>query len=182
MPEPPALAGQRVPAAFLNGLPVAAATLAPVSISNSVAELAVATFSFPVGDPSAQVGSGYQFKLYGTADTVLTPTLTFRFRIGTVTGGTFLNGYALTCRTGTNLAWALDAWVYFAGIGSGGSVDGNGYFNESVVASAAAIHPVLGSNTAIDTTSTMNFLVTAQWGTASASNICRSLQGAAYRI
>ncbi len=177
------LAGQRITASLLNSLPVSV-PMATGSIASSVAEAVIGTFTFPANDPAAAAGSGYRFHVFGTADDTGTPTLTLRVRAGGLAGTIITAGLGPTaCQaTVTNMKWAMDIWGYYSAAGAGGTLDFNGNVNEQVFQATWTAHPVLGLNIAMDTTATVTFVVTAQWGTSSASNICRTLTGAAYRI
>jgi hypothetical protein len=192
MPLPPVLAGQRITAALLNGLPTGIA-LATGSMANSATETVIGSFQIPANTITA-VNSGFQYYIYGTADNVVTatPTIAFSTRLGT-TGTTSDQGIAfgptITCRATaqTGQGWWIEGWINFGVTGASGGVYQRADFYQAITAAPNTMTPVLsgglvsgGGN--INTTVANQLTVTAHWSAASASNIARSLAGALYLI
>lgn len=151
------------------------------SIANSVTETVIGTFnSIPANDPIA--GSCYHVSARGTADFTTSPTVTIRVRLDSITGARQFDSGALTCAgTLTNRAWAVEARFMVTATGVSGSYETFGWYNDGIRSSNSQI----GSNftgQVIDTTSAHTVVVTATWGTASASNVCRSLAGTLERV
>jgi hypothetical protein len=179
-------AGGKVSAAYLNGLPAAVAPLATGSVSNTTAETVIGSFSIP-GSTITATGNGLAFRIFGTADATGTPNLTLKMHFGTA-GSTadllIFTGLTIAARAGTNFGWVLDGWFYFTTVGASGVIDGVAYQSQQV--STATDSPpnwafATGLST-IDTTVAESLTVSATWGTASASNVCRTLVGAVYPI
>lgn len=172
------------PVGAVSTSPLAPAALSPLTtgaIANSVAETVIGTFTIPANDPIA--GSGYRFRVYGGASDVLTPTLTFRFRLTNATGTVFMTGLALTCITSASMRYSVDGWLYFNAVGAAGKLRASGILSESIAATAPALHSLLGGDTTgVDTTSPVVLCVTAQWSAASPSNNCVTFNGSMERI
>jgi len=176
----PVAAGQRVTAALLNGLPVTLSQLATGSVASSVAETVIGTVTIPANDPT--VGQGYMLRVFGSADDVLTPTLHLRLRL-TSAAGTLISDFGTqTCRTATNMQFIVDCPLYFTAAGAAGAFYNFGEMREEFVTAAAVEHDSGSIGVAADTTAPVVIVITAVWGTSSASNICRTLAGALTRI
>lgn len=181
---PPVLAGQRITANLLNGLPVTVAQLATSSFNNSGVEQVIGSFTAPAGDVTA-VGQGYQMRIFGSCDSAAgTALLTWKLRLNSLTGTLVSTAIAVTPRTTTNAPFTVDAWLYFTAVGASGTVDVQGYLNEGVTSGATVLHPILSAPNigTIDTTSAATYVLTALWGTAATGNAVRTLAGGMNRI
>jgi len=174
-------AGQKIGAETLNDLPAHLADLSTGSVTNSTTETTIGTFSaaIPANDPV--VNSGYQLRVTGTTDTTGTPTLRLRAYIGSVAAGNLIydSGAVATSGAATGRPWQLEAWFLITGTGSGGTADGGGWVNSAHIASSPLFDSQTGA--AIDTTAAQDILITATWGTASASDTARTTAGAIIR-
>lgn len=180
------VAGQKITAALLNGLPAQVAALSTGSVSNTLAETVIGSFSIPAGQVSA-TGNGLAFRIFGTADTTATPALQLKMHFGTA-GSTsdllIFTGLSITARTGTSMAWVLDGWFYFTTVGASGVICGVALQSQQVSTATDSPPNWAFANTLspVDTTVAESLTVSATWGTASTSNICRTLAGAVYPI
>ncbi len=175
------LAGSDITAAALNALPAPLDTLAIGSVTNSAAETTIGTFAngIPANDPG--LNSAYVFTVSGTCDVTATPTLRLRLYIASVTTAhRIFDSGVLTTSAGAGQPWWLWARVIITGTGSSGTHDPGGIGAFAAV-SAAAITSIFTAQT-INTTIANQILLTAQWGTASASNTCRSTGGTMGRL
>ena len=180
------VAGQKITAALLNGLPAQVAALSTGSVSNTTAETVIGSFAVPAGQVTA-TGNGLAFRIFGTADATGTPALALKMRFGTTGSTSDLLIYtylSITARAGTGFGFALDGWFYFTTVGSSGVICGVSQQSQQI--STATDSPpnwAFASNlSTIDTTVAESLTVSATWGTASTSNVCRTLVGACYPI
>jgi len=183
MGESPILAGQRITAGVLNGLPVTLSTLVTGSVDNSATETIIGTWTIPAND--AVAGSGYQFRVIGTADiTSVTNTVRLRLRLGSVAGALLMQGSALTVPAGafTNRWWNMHGYIYTPAAGSSGSLDGSSWWAEALQSSTPdeAISGCTAQS--VDTTAAILLCVTADWGNAVSGDIVRTLDGGLNRI
>ena len=160
------------------------ATADGTAVANSTTE----TIAFPnvtIPGNFLQDGRSLRVRVFGKHSTTATPTLTFRLRWGGVTGTVVVASGAITCGSAvTNAPWEIDLILTTRSNGSTGTVMGNG--SVSVWDDAA---PTVGSTTnvpgvsalcagggvapaavTLDLTVDTALSITAQWGTASASN------------
>lgn len=149
------------------------------SVTNSVSETVIGTFTLPANDMVAN--AGYRFEVAGTADTTGTPTINIRARFTSASGTLLWATGSLTARTATGMYWTLAGWMYCLATGASGSVFFDATCHQAIVAAGIAenLNGVTGGT--VDTTSTVLVVVTAQWGTASTSNTCRTLAGSISR-
>lgn len=154
------------------------------ALANSTTETAIATLTVPAND--ASVGAVYRIKAFGTCSVTGTPTLTFRARMGGVAGnGTSLS--AITVRSGaTDGQWEVEAHMFCTAVGVSGAFHATAKAQHNLITGATTWTP-LGPNvttTAVtaNTTGSLDFVVTAQWGTASASNTLTCRGFAAERV
>jgi len=178
MGESPVLAGQAVTDKVLNGLPVTLSTLVTGSSSAS-AETIIGTWTIPAND--AVAGSGYQFRVIGTADIPSAATLRLHLRLASATGALLMQGAALTSGvTGSNHWWNMRGYLYANAAGSSGSLDGSSWWAEAIQSSTPAEVASGLISQAVDTTSTILLCVTASIGTGAAT--VRTLDGGLNRI
>jgi hypothetical protein len=140
------------------------------SVASSNAETVIGTFTVPANDSAAVAGSGYQFRINGLGGT----------QIGNQPG-------ALTCRTtATGMQYAIDGWLYFITAGASAQLSGHSVLDESVSSATPVVHGngTFGASNpgTFDSTAAWTLVLTATWGTSSASNIARTLTGGLYRI
>jgi len=102
----------------------------------------------------------------GFFSSILAPTLRIKVKFGSTV---ILDTTAKTVGNHTNAGWRLDAEITCRTTGGSGTVFGQGLFQEigGVINSHALVNTAA---TTIATTSSQTITVTAQWGTASASN------------
>jgi hypothetical protein len=149
-----------------------------VSSGTAVANTASETIIFPdVTIPANFMADGrvLRLRVQGQHSTTGTPTLIFRVRWGGV-GGTLLAVSAtITCGSGvTAKLWDLDVVLQVRSNGSTGTivaigdveVNGATAFEQAMCAGGTATPAA----TSVDLTTDKALSVTAQWGTASASN------------
>ena len=175
------LAGQEVIADALNDLPAHLADLTTGSVTNSVAETTIGTFSAAIAANDATTNSGYRLQVTGTTDTTATPTLRIRAYIGSIAAGNMIYDSTAKATSGaaTGKPWYLSVTFLVTGTGTGGTASAGGWLHSDHIAAS----PVTDAETgvAIDTTAAKDILVTATWGTASASNTARTSGGSIVR-
>lgn len=141
------------------------------TLSNSATETVIVTFTIPAND--AVVGAVYRIFAWGTGSVTATPTMTWRSRLGGVAGAS-MGGHAATARSGmTDGKWRVTALVSVAGTGATGTW--NPWFevfsNFVSNTSPYTFGMDLTSSPTNATTSAQDFVITAQWSAASASNV-----------
>jgi hypothetical protein len=173
----PVLAGQAITAGMLNGLPVTLSTLVNGSIANSAVETTIGTFTVPAND--AVAGSGYEFRVLGSADVkaATTPTMRFRLRLTNASGTLLMQGAALTATAGNGRAWGMRGYIYANAAGSSGLMDGWTWWAEALQSATPSEGASSVTQQAVDWTSPVVLCVTAAWGTADVANIARTLDG-----
>ena len=176
------LAGQDLTAATLNALPAPLDVLTTGSVTNTTTETTIGTFpnGIPAGDASAN--SGYEFVVTGTYDSSGTPTLRIRLYVASIATGNRIYDSAAhtTAGTGTNQPWWVRGHLVVIGTGSGGTFDGGGV--AGIADGTVNTIMSLFAADAINTTVANPIIVTAAWGTASTSNICRTRGGTLGRL
>lgn len=177
----PVYAGQRVTAGTLNALPGDIVTLTTGNTVNSSTEVTIGTFSACIPANDAVVNGGYRWLIFGSTDTTGTPTIRFRFYVGSAAGANLIfdSGSGTTNGAATNKPWSILAWMMVITTGTTGTFEGFGLANSAHINAS----PLTNNNHAstINTTVSNDVIVTAQWGTANASNNCRTLAGSAQR-
>lgn len=148
---------------------------ASTTVANSAAETVIAVMTIPAGD--AVVGAVYRIKAWGVASVTGTPTLTFRSRLGGVAGTALGSSGARTASSGvSNRSWQVTADLTCLSTGAAGTWFACQITYEAVTLAGsppfASPGLVLDGTTSVtvDTTVSEDFVVTATWGTASASN------------
>jgi hypothetical protein len=154
-------------------------------IANTTTETIAATYTISAGDATA--GAVYKITAWGVASTTGTPTLTFKNRMGGVSGSSNASIPLTAASSVSNKVWKAELYVTILTTGGSGTWTGNLTVEEGI--SVAGANPVVavtrmdGSGvSAINTTTSTDMCITLQWGTASASNswTCRGF--AAERI
>jgi hypothetical protein len=156
----------------ING-PVYANTSAGTAVSNTTTETNLLS-GYTIAANDCVPGRTYRVTakgIYGTAGTA--PTLNIKLKLGTTVLAT--TGATTTKASTTNRQWMLSADVICITTGASGSVEAAGSFVYTTAANAAASSDVHWemANTAtvtVDTTTAQALTISAQWGTANASN------------
>jgi hypothetical protein len=126
-------------------------------------------------------GTVYRIRLFGTFTTTGTPTIQFRIYFGATL---IANGTAVTSPNNSNGLFAIQADIYAAAVGAGGSV--RVYMRGELTAGTGTITPTnflaSGASVVVDFTANQVIDITAQWGTANAANTLQFLRGYIERI
>ncbi|HJT92391.1 MAG TPA: hypothetical protein VJ777_10660, partial [Mycobacterium sp.] len=145
------------------------------TVANTAAETVIAVMTIPAAD--AVAGAVYRIKAWGTASVTGTPTLTLRSRLGGVAGAALGSSGARTASSGvTNRSWQITCDLTCLTTGASGTWFASQMTCEAVTVAAAAPFASPGlildgtSAVTVDTTVSEDFVLTATWGTASASN------------
>lgn len=179
-----AAAGTDITAALLNSLPFPLDTLAIGSVTNSTSETTIGTFAVGIPANDASFNSGYRFKITGSWDSTATPTIQLRLYLGSLMTGTrriFDSGSMTGSGAGTSKAFWLDAFLICTLGGGSGTMDCGGLMT---IVNTSTGQPVSSAFTGqtFNTTFTQQLILTAQFGTASASNTARTLSGVMGRL
>lgn len=178
-------------ASGLNGtIPLSAlAKTSTTTLSNSTTETVLHTFTIAGSD--ASVGSVYSIRATGTMDwTTGSPTVTFRVRLGGVSGATIAS-CTVACTSSASTsgpAWNVEGDIVCITTGSSGTWRGSIKALAGIQSGGfgAAANPATAgapsSAVTQTTTSTNDLVITAQWSAASASNTIRCDTGYASRI
>ena len=143
------------------------------TVANTTTETVIATLTIPAND--MVVGATYRVTAWGVASVTGTPTLVFKNRIGGVAGNS--NGtITITASSGvSNKVWRATFLAVCLTTGASGTWHGNLEVAEGV--SVAGANPTTcvvrmdgNSTVSVDTTASQDMVITADWGTASASN------------
>ncbi|MEU1272971.1 hypothetical protein [Streptomyces sp. NPDC005799] len=148
---------------------------ASTTVANTASETVIATLTIPAGD--AVAGAVYRIKAWGVASVTGTPTLTLRSRLGGVAGTALGSSGGRTASSGvSNRAWQVTADLTCLTTGASGTWFASQVTYEAVTLSAsppfASPGLILDGTTSVtvDSTVSEDFVITATWGTASASN------------
>lgn len=155
--------------AIRGGVVLYSAASNPAAIANTATETAFARSFTLAANTLFTAGTILELEASGRFSTTGTPTLVFKFKIGTLIVATF----SFTTGAGvTNDAWSLKASVGVKTPGAGGilligpSIGIIGGFSGTNVAAASSTVGAQG----LDTNENKAVTLTAQWGAASASN------------
>lgn len=181
MPGGNFVAGRDVLAAELNDLATLVDTVAIGSVASSVAETEIASATIPAG--TAAVGDIFKFRVFGSVDATGTPTLVLRLRLTSITGTTLLTMYNATARASTNEPWYCNIDLLCTAAGGAANFQAAGVFLDRITSNTAASTTQLNNvnSGSADSDVDLPVLISAQWGTSSASNVARSLQGGLYQ-
>ena len=178
-------------ASGLNGsIPVSGAgKTSTTTVSNTTTETVLHAFTIAGSDASS--GSVYAIKATGTMDwTTGSPTVTFRVRMGGVSGAVIAS-CVITCTSSASTAapaWTVEGDAVCVTTGSSGTWRGTIKALAAIISggfTAAANPATAGAPSAAvtqSTTSTNDLVITAQWSAASGSNTVRCDTGYAQRI
>lgn len=158
-----------------------------VTVANTLTETTIATMTIPAAD--AVVGAVYRIKAWGIASVTGTPQLTLRSRLGGVAGTALGSSTARTASSGvTNRAWQVTADLTCLTTGATGTWFASQVTIESITLAAGPPFVTPGmildgtSAVTVDTTVSQDFVITATWNTASASNTLTSRGFTAERV
>jgi hypothetical protein len=172
-----ATAGSRATAAQLAALATDISTLTTGSIASSTTETVIGTAKVPANTVS--LGDILKIRILGSVDATGTPTVTFKLRFTNTSGGTLLTMFSATARASTNEPYYVDLDLMVTATGASANFEAAGFFIDRIVAGTAATSGQVNNVNAgtFDSTVDTNLVLTATWGTSSASNIARTLQG-----
>lgn len=154
-------------------------------VASTTTETIAATYTIPANDATA--GAVYKITAWGVAGVTGTPTLTFKSRMGGVSGSSTAS-IPITAASGvTAKVWRAELYVSILTTGASGSWSGNLTVEEGV--SVAGSNPVVavtrmdgGGTAAINTTISNDLCITLQWSASSGSNTWTCRGFAAERI
>jgi hypothetical protein len=175
----PVQAGQRLTAALVNNLPVSPALFVTGSASNTAAEVVIGQVTVPADD--AVYPFGYMLRAMCTIDVTGTPTYTTRIRINGLGSALLASPSSYTCRTATGMQITVDSPIWITADGPSGTAVNMAMFIDNLVSVTAGFKASGANSAALDTTSPWTIVVTAQFGTASASNVARTIAGSLSR-
>ncbi|SRR5579883_640381 len=160
---------------------------AAVADGTAVANTTTEAIIFPnVTIPGNYLADGRRLRVVasGKHSTTATPTLIFRLRWGGVSGTVLALSPTFTTGSGvTNNMWYLELYLQVRSNGSSGTLEVNGFAIVNGATVPVQAMCVAGASApaavTVDLTSDTALAITAQWGTASASN---TLTGVDYSI
>lgn len=159
--------------------------LATGSVSNTINETVIGAFS-PAVDAGCSQHQAWAYEIYGSADSDNTsPTLTFRIRLDSATGTQVAAFGAITylAAGGSGRRFCITGTLYVSTSGASGVLEGNSRIDHIIAATGfAQTQTVVAGTSAVDLTTAHTLVVTAQWSTANASRIARTLTGSIRRI
>lgn len=139
------------------------------TIANSTTETAISSTGVGALTIPANyliVGTTLRITGYGYHSAVSSPTIRIKVKFGSTV---ILDTTAITSHNSTNEEIRLDALITCRTTGASGTVFAQGLYKE--FQSPGVDGPMVNtSTTTVDTTASQTISVTAQWGTASASN------------
>jgi hypothetical protein len=145
------------------------------TVANTASETVIAALTIPAGD--AVAGAVYRIKAWGVASVTGTPTLTLRSRLGGVAGTALGSSGARTASSGvSNRSWQVTVDLTCLTTGATGTWFASQITYEAVTLAAsppfASPGLILDGTSAVtlDSTVSEDLVITATWGTASASN------------
>jgi len=174
-------AGSRAVASQGSALATLVSALTTGSIASSTTETVIGTANIPAN--SVSLGDVLKLKVLGSVDATGTPTLTLKLRFNSASGGTLLTMYSATARAATSSPYYIDLDLMVTATGASANLEAAGFLSDRVTSSTAAITGQVNNINAgtFDSTASTNLVVTATWGTSSASNVARTLQGALFK-
>jgi hypothetical protein len=153
-------------------------TLTTATVANTVTETIVGSFVIPANDASA--GSVYRMTVYGTASSTGTPTITFKVRLGGVSGVVLATFPAVTTASGvTSGGWWIETRLMCVSTGSGATWAAGGTLNQQIanLTTAASAPSLTNGTVSASSIISETLAVTATWSAASASNTVSSTVG-----
>ena len=152
-----------------------------VTVANTTTETVV--FTHTIGAGTAAVGNAFRAVALGQASTTGTPTLTVRARIGGV-AGQVVGSIVITTASGiSNKNLRLEAEMLCKTTGASATwLGGITTVNElTATLPGCAVPNVITAAVTKDSTVQQTFVITVQWGTASASNTVSFYSGYGHR-
>jgi len=170
-------AGSRAVASQASALATFISSLTTGSIASSTTETVIGTANIPANTVS--LGDVLKLKVFGSVDATGTPTLTLKLRFTNTSGGTLLTFYSGTARAATSEPWYLNLDLMVTATGASANLEAAGFLSDRITSGTAALTGQVNNVNAgtFDSTVSTNLVITATWGTSSASNVARTLQG-----
>ncbi|NUP47561.1 MAG: hypothetical protein HOW97_09660 [Catenulispora sp.] len=156
--------------------------LTTATVANTATETVIGTFTIPAND--AQAGGVYRATMYGTASSTGTPTITFKVRLGGVSGQILASFPAVTTASGVaSGGWLVETRLLCIVNGAAATWSASSALNQQIASLTAGTSSVALTNGTVTVDSTINeaLVVTATWSAASASNTASSTAGLLYR-
>jgi hypothetical protein len=170
----------------VNGAVLRPQLHAPTTVANTTAESVLQLVNVPADD--AVIGSTYRIRVFGTAAVTGTPTITFRLRLGGVTGTAVLPiALGVTARSGmTDGYWEMDAILTCTSSpGAGATWSGTARFTHNFVSSVTtytSVGPVVLASASVPSNVSQDYVLTVTWSAASASNTVTARGGESGRV
>lgn len=157
------------------------------TVTTSATETVVATYTIPANDMS--VGAVYKLTAFGTCNTVATPpTLQIRGRIGGLAGSQFATtGGAAMNASNTTRTVKIEVYLVCLTTGASGTVFGNlDVWNGAATGTPGTANPTNFQNTTavssshimdggtpstVNTTTSLDLVITAQWGSSNSASL-----------
>lgn len=152
------------------------------TVANTTTETVVGTFTIPAND--AQSGGVYRALVYGTASSTGTPTITFKVRLGGVSGQVIGTFPAITTASGVaSGGWSIETRLMCINKGATGTWSASSILSQQIASltSAATTSALTNGTVTVDSTVNETLVVTATWSAASASNTASTTVGLLYR-
>lgn len=141
------------------------------TVSNTTTETVLHTLTIDAN--TAAVGTAYQMAIFGLCSWPVTtaPTITFRLRIGGVAGGVIAT-VPITCPTtaGTSKGWTAAADLVVTATGASANWRGSLGIQDSIAGTVQGRVDASGSGVTLSSAQANDWVLTAQWSGASASN------------
>ena len=155
-----------------NPHPIRFAQTASVTVADTASETTIigtGEGSLKLNANSTLAGKTFKIKGAGVFSNTSTPTLDIKIKLGSVT--LLDTGAITTVTSASNRLFLFEGLVTVRSVGSSGTAFAQGTFTETATTGSGKLYPMANTSTsAVDTTANLAFNVTAQWGSASASN------------
>lgn len=148
---------------------------ASVTVANTITETTLTGSgigSLTLNANYLTVGKSIRIRASGFHSAVSNPNIRIRVKFGSTT---ILDTTSVSSRNSTNGGWTIDAVIACRTTGVSGTVIGQGQYTET----GGNVHQMVNTTTTtVNTTTSQAITVTAEWGTASASNTitCTNLE------
>lgn len=152
--------------------------LTTATVANTITETIVGSFVIPANDASA--GSVYRMTVYGTASSTGTPTITFKVRLGGVSGVVLATFPAVTTASGVSSGgWWIEARLMCVSAGSGATWAVGSTLSQQIanLATAGSAPSLTNGTVSANSTISETLAITATWSAASASNTVSTTVG-----
>lgn len=144
-----------------------------VTVANTVTETSLLTSTVTLPANFFTIGKQLNIKVRGFHSGVSTPTIRIRVKLGSTV---ILDTGVINSGNSTNAYFDIDGVICCRTVGATGTVMSQGYFTE-LGGGAGAFGMTNTAAATIDTTASLVYDVTVEWGTASASNTITSTNG-----